>query len=98
MRRLLEDNVSLERAHQEMIGENFRGRAATSTVEALMFSLRERGTMALEEPDTRPRLGELSDEQAIEVGTRLRKLKPDIAKAWSADEVLILMQTREQLK
>ena len=61
--------------------------AAAMTVEALMYSLRERGTKALAERDTRRRISELSDEQALEVAGRLQRLKPEIARAWSADEV-----------
>jgi hypothetical protein len=64
------------------------------TVEALMYSLRERGTKALAEPDTRRRLSQCSDAQVIEVGNRLQRLKPEIARAWTADEVKQLMRTR----
>jgi hypothetical protein len=61
-------------------------RAAASTLEALMFSLRQRGTAALSEPDTQRRLGELSEQQLHEVGARLQRL-PEIARQWSADEI-----------
>jgi hypothetical protein len=71
-------------------------RAAESTVEALMFSLQQRGFGALDEPDTRRRLSELDDEQVIEGGDRL--LKPKTAKAWTADEVQVLMRLREKLR
>ena len=64
------------------------------TIEALMFSLRERRTKALEEPDIKRRLSELSDEQLIEVGNRLQRLKPEIARKWTAEEVGILCQAR----
>jgi hypothetical protein len=64
------------------------------TVEALMWSLRERGTQALEELATKRRLSELSDRQVIEVGDRLQKLKPEIARAWSIEEVKLLLQAR----
>jgi hypothetical protein len=37
---LLDDSVSLERAHAEMVAHHFKGRAANSTVEALAFLLR----------------------------------------------------------
>ena len=52
-----------------------------------MFSLRERGTAALSEPDTRCRLSTLSEEQLHEVGARLQRLKPETARLWSADEI-----------
>jgi len=59
-----------------------------------MFSLRSRGTKALEEPATKRRLSDLSEQQAIEVGNRPQRLKPEIARAWSAAEVEILLQAR----
>jgi hypothetical protein len=59
-----------------------------------MWSLRERGTQALEELATKRRLSELSDRQVIEVGDRLQKLKPEIARAWSIEEVKLLLQAR----
>jgi len=64
------------------------------TVEALMFSLRERGTKALSEPDVKRRLFELSDQQVIEVGDRLQTLRPKIARAWSTEEVKLLLWAR----
>jgi hypothetical protein len=64
------------------------------TVEALMFSLRERGTKALEESATKRRLSQLSERQVIEIGDRLQKLKPEIARAWSIEEVKLLLQAR----
>jgi hypothetical protein len=59
-----------------------------------MYSLRERGTKALEEAPTKRRLSDLSDQQVIEVGDRLQRLKPHIARAWSATEVETLFQAR----
>jgi hypothetical protein len=91
LRRLLNDNVSFERAWHELHADHFRGRAAQTTVEALMYSLRERGTKALAEPDTKRRIGELSEEQLHEVGGRLQRLKPEIAKPWTPDEVRSLL-------
>jgi transposase len=64
------------------------------TVEALMYSLRSRGTKALEEPETKRRLSDLSDQQVIEVGNRLQRLKPEIARKWTKEEVEILLQAR----
>jgi hypothetical protein len=93
-RRLLADDVSLERAYAEI--NAIEGRAANSTVEALMFSLRSHGVQALDQTATRRRLPELSDEQVIEVGARLRKLQAEIARPWTADEVSTLMQSRER--
>jgi uncharacterized protein YjiS (DUF1127 family) len=96
LRRLMANDVSLERTYAEL--NSAPGRAAKMTVEALMYSLRERGTAALKEPDTRRRLGELSDDQLTDVGTRLQHLKPGIARAWTAGEVENLMRMREGLR
>jgi hypothetical protein len=85
--KLAEPGVSLERAWHELNSAHFRGRAAQSTVEALMFSLRSRGIKALDEPDTQLRISELSEQQLHEVGGRLQRLKPEIARAWSAEDV-----------
>jgi hypothetical protein len=65
-----------------------------STVEALMLGLRERGVQALKVPAVKQRLSELSDDQIIEVGNRLQRLKPEIARAWTADEVKQLLRSR----
>jgi hypothetical protein len=68
--------------------------APQSAVEALMYSLREKGTKALDEPATKWWLSELSDQQVIEVGDRLQKLKPETARAWSTEEVKLLLRAR----
>jgi hypothetical protein len=70
------------------------GRAANSTVEALMFQLRG-GVKMLDDPSARRRLSELSDEQLLEVCARVRRFKPEIASVWSDDDVDIMMQLRE---
>jgi transposase len=67
--------------------ERKRKAAAASTVEALMFCLRERGTAALKQPKVSRRVSELSEPQMHEVCARLQKLKPEIARAWSVNEV-----------
>jgi hypothetical protein len=100
LRKLMDDSVSCERAWDE-INRAARARynaAPPPTVEALIYFLRERGVKALAEPPTQRRLSELTDAQMIEVGERLRRLKPRIASAWSADEVATLIQFRERLK
>jgi hypothetical protein len=68
--------------------------APQPTVEALMYSLRERGTKALEEANTKRRLSDLGDQQVIEVGNRLQRLRPEIARAWTKKEVETLFQAR----
>src|SRR5262245_58146043 len=92
LRRLMDPATSLERAWDEIGRKN--GGAPQATVEALMFSLRSRGTKAVEESATKRRLFDLSEQQVIEIGNRLQRLKPEIARAWSAAEVEILLQAR----
>jgi hypothetical protein len=64
-------------------------RAAASTVEALMFSLRERGTAALAEADCRRRLADLSSAQVRVVIGRLMALRPHYPAI--TDELLFLL-------
>jgi transposase len=98
LRRLMESNASLDALWEE-VNRAARQRynaAPQTTVEALLYSLRQRGVWALTEPATKRRLSELSEEQVIEVGDRLQKLKPHIAKAWTADELKALLRARRQ--
>ena len=71
--------------------------AAPTTIEAVMYSLRERGTAALLEPDCRRRLSELNEQQILDVAVRLQKLRPEIAPAWGAEQVDELLKTKAQL-
>jgi hypothetical protein len=96
LRKLLDDDVSLERAWHELNAERLRGRAAESSVEALMFSLRS-GVSALKRPDTLRRLSELSEAQLREVAVRLQKFKPEIAPAWTIEDVKIVVGVRNRL-
>ena len=57
-----------------------------------MFVLRERGVQALKEPKVKLWLRELKDDQIVEVGNRLQRLKPEIARAWTPDEVKDLVR------
>jgi hypothetical protein len=50
--------------------------AAPTTVEAVMYSLRERGEAAMTEPDCRRRLSDLSPVQVQNVIERLHRLRP----------------------
>lgn len=93
-RALIDDNVSIERAYAEI---NRRDQAAASTVEALMYSLRERGPSALQEPTTQRRLSEMNETQLREVCERLQKLKPHIARAWSPEETAVLLLTWNEM-
>jgi hypothetical protein len=83
LRRLRNNNVTLERAHAEFAGKP-TDRAATSTVEALAYQLRG-GVAALREPPALRRLSELNEAQMREIADRLTKRTPpwepaDIAK------------------
>jgi hypothetical protein len=88
LRRLLKSSVSLERAYTEL--NRTPGRAAASTIEALMFALRCGGE-ALTDPNNQRRLSELSETQLHEVCVRLQKFKPEIARPWTAHEIEMLV-------
>jgi hypothetical protein len=92
LRRLLDDDVSLERAWEEL--NKPTDHAAASTVEALMFSLRERGVAALAEAETRRRLAALSTTQVQVILARLMALRPTYPAI--DDELLFLLG--EQLR
>jgi hypothetical protein len=62
------------------------GRAAGSTVEALMYELREYGQTQLGNPNCLRRLGGLSTKQLRDVIGRLMKLRPSYPKI--TDELL----------
>jgi hypothetical protein len=95
LRRLMSADILIERTYAEL---NRREGTAASTVEALMFGLRERGTPALTEPDTRRRLSSLDAQQLRAVCTRLRNLKSEIAGAWTPEEVEALAVVWRNLK
>ena len=86
--RRLFDEVSLERAWSEI--NDAPAKAAASTIEALMFSLRAGGA-ALACPQARRRLAELTETQLHEVCARLQKIDPNIARAWTPIEVELLV-------
>ena len=90
-RHLMRDDVSLEQARRVLNAATQLDRAASATVEALTYSLRERRTAALTERDTQRRIGELSEAQVREAGARLRALK--ITTPWSAAEIERLLKT-----
>jgi hypothetical protein len=81
LRALMDDSVSVDRAYAT------NGGAATATIEALLFGLRERGTTTLKEPGLLARLAQLSNDQLIEVAERLQRLKPEIAQPWADDQI-----------
>jgi hypothetical protein len=87
-RRLLDENVSLERTWSEI--HDARGKAAPSTVEALMYSLRAGGA-GLSCLHARRRLSGLTEAQLLEVSTRLQQFHPHIARPWTPVEVEVLI-------
>jgi hypothetical protein len=93
LRRLLEDDVSLERAYHELM----RNRPAPkATVEALVYSLR-RGVTELTRPDAQRRLTELGADQFKTICRRLQNFHPEIATPWSPEEVTALIAKYEEL-
>jgi hypothetical protein len=90
-RRLLGDDVSLERAYGEIHAERLRGRAAAATVDALVYQPRKGGS-ALSDPNANRRLAELSEQQLHEVSARLLKFVPHIARPWTSAEVEALVE------
>lgn len=95
LRRLMADDVSLERACHE-IGRNRQ--APQQTIEALMLGLRSRGVNALNEAAVRQRLLALNDQQLNDVCRRLQRLKPEIAKPWGDEETQTLLTIQEGLR
>jgi hypothetical protein len=89
LRRLMADDVSLERAWHEL--NNTRSRPTpAATVEALMFSLR-RGAQELLQSDTQRRLSVLDEDQLEAVCDRVQNFKPEIAKPWSDEDAGLLV-------
>jgi hypothetical protein len=72
--------------------ERGRGRAASMTVEALVFELRNGIHLLPTTRDGLRRLSELSADQLKEVCARLQNFKPTIAPPWTADEVAALVK------
>jgi len=95
LRRLMDDKVSPERAWHDL---NSRASgAAASTVEALVYGLRD-GLAALEQNrDRLRRLSELSVEQLRDVCRRVQSFDPKIAIPWSADQAAVLIAKWEKL-
>jgi hypothetical protein len=94
-RRLLaDDDISYERAYYETLRD---GSAPEATIDALVYSLR-RGINELTSPDAKRRLSELSEDQLRAVCERLRNFKPEIAPAWTPEEVEALTVIWSELK
>jgi hypothetical protein len=94
--RLLEPSVSLERVWHELNTARLGGRAAATTVDALVFSLRA-GVGALSHRDTLHSLSQLSDAQFRDVVVRLQKFPPHIAPAWKTNSLEVLLAVRNRV-
>jgi hypothetical protein len=92
LRRLLADDVSLERAWHELRHKS----ASASTVEALMYSLR-RGVDELTKADTLRRASELGEGQLKDVCRRVQHFDPKIASSWRSDKVAALIARWRQI-
>ena len=87
---LFDPAISLEQAQRRLL-ERRRDGAAASTVEALMFGLRDGIDALPTKPERLRRLSEFSETQLHEVCARLQNFKPAIARPWTADEVAALV-------
>jgi glycine/D-amino acid oxidase-like deaminating enzyme len=88
---LMDDAVSFQAAYAAFDRERAKHGAPETLVEALMYSLRERGTAALTERDTRRRLGQLSRNQIDKVGDRLQRLP--LNPRWTQADINKLIET-----
>jgi hypothetical protein len=86
-RRLLADDISLERAYYEILRDR---PAPESLIDALVFSLR-RGPGELTQPDTLRRLSALDADQLEDICLRVQAFRPGIAPAWSAADADLLI-------
>jgi len=86
-RRLLADDISLERAYYEILRDR---PAPESLIDALVFSLRQ-GPGELTQPDTLRRLSALDADQLEAVCLRVQAFQQRIAPAWSAADVDLLI-------
>jgi hypothetical protein len=94
-RRLLaDDDISYERAYYKTLRDRS---APEATIDALVYTLR-RGINELTSPDAKRRLSELSEDQLRAVCERLRNFKPEIAPAWTPEEVEALTVIWSELK
>ncbi len=85
------DDISFEQAWYELNVVAHRGQATASTVEALVYQLRQGGKV-LKDPNAKRRLAELGEQQLHEVSARLQRFQPYIARAWSPSEVELLVK------
>jgi len=80
----------------QVLNEPVRSEAPECVLETLMYSLRH-GPDALGHADTLQRLSQISERQLIEVATRLQTFRPEIAPAWTVEQLKILIAVRGKL-
>lgn len=98
LRALLPREVTLDRAKAEIQAHHERQRnAAASTIEALVFALRD-GLDAVKNPNNQRRLGQLNDKQMQEVAARVQGFMPRIAPAWKPVNVQALLALWSKLR
>jgi hypothetical protein len=73
-RRLLDDNVSLDRAWAE-INDSRNRPTPPATIEAIMYCVRERGIRALKEPANVERLSRCDAAAMAQINKRIAKMK-----------------------
>lgn len=70
------DAMNLDQLSFALNDQRRFGRAAYSTVEAVMYELRTHGVAQLSKPNCQRRLSELSNDQVREVIERLHRMRP----------------------
>jgi hypothetical protein len=84
---LLNEDFSLDGAASIVADRFMRGNpAASSTIDALLYSLRK-GPAALTRPDVQRRLAAVDEQQLRGVCKQLASRNPAIARSWTAAEV-----------
>jgi hypothetical protein len=76
LRRLISDDVSLERAWSEL-NDACNHPTPKATIDAIMFAVRERGLAALKEPATAQRLEHCDEAAKAEIERRIANLRKD---------------------
>jgi hypothetical protein len=74
VRRLLADDVSLDRAYRELSDPRSRPTPEV-TIEAILHCVRERGLQALKEPANVERLARCDDAAMAQINKRIERLK-----------------------
>jgi hypothetical protein len=87
LRRLMGDDVSLERAWSELNDPRNRPTPKT-TIDAIMFAVRERGLAALKKPATAQRLEHCDEAAKAEIERRIANLPKGLGDAEKGFEII----------